>query len=135
MKYLAITGAIIILVILGSSCRQAAAPAGDNQTSLLQGISINTTQAEMLGKLAPEFHLNDINGNLVSLSDFHGKPVLLTFWATWSLDCQKEMPVIQQVYNNWQSRGLVVLTIDILNSRPDETQANIEAFMSKNNYI
>lgn len=32
---------------------------------------------------APGFKAEDINGNLVQLSDFRGKMVLLFFWATW----------------------------------------------------
>ena len=35
------------------------------------------------GTLAPEFNLEDIVGNRVSLQDFRGKVVLIDFWATW----------------------------------------------------
>ena len=34
-------------------------------------------------KQAPAFSLKGLDGNQVSLSDFRGKPVLITFWATW----------------------------------------------------
>lgn len=33
--------------------------------------------------LAPDFQLKDLNGNVVSLKDYRGKPVMLYFWATW----------------------------------------------------
>ncbi len=32
---------------------------------------------------APDFQLKDLNGNVVSLKDYRGKPVMLYFWATW----------------------------------------------------
>jgi cytochrome oxidase Cu insertion factor (SCO1/SenC/PrrC family) len=32
---------------------------------------------------APDFQLKDLNGNVVSLQDYRGKPVILYFWATW----------------------------------------------------
>lgn len=136
MKKSIIIAASLILAVLTSACRQAPTenPTVDNETSSPHGISIDSTQMQMVGKAAPGFQLNDIDGRSVSLSDFSGKPVLLTFWASWSPDCQREMPVIQQIYDKWQNDGLVVLTIDILNSRPDETQANLETFMSTNNY-
>ena len=34
-------------------------------------------------KQAPAFSLKSLNGEQISLSDFKGKPVLITFWATW----------------------------------------------------
>jgi len=34
-------------------------------------------------KIAPPFTLKSLEGNTISLSDFKGKPLLLTFWATW----------------------------------------------------
>ena len=39
--------------------------------------------AASLGHLAPDFTLEDLNGQKVRLSDLRGKPVLLNFWATW----------------------------------------------------
>ncbi len=136
MKKSIIIAASLILAIIGYACRQAPATnqTGDNATTSPQGISIDSTQSQMVGQSAPEFELNDVNGKSVSLSDFKGKPVLLTFWASWSPDCLREMPVIQQIYDKWQTKGLVVLTIDVLNSRPEETQSNLQSFMSTNNY-
>jgi len=37
----------------------------------------------IIGQPAPDFTLQDLEGNPVSLSDFKGKPVILNFWATW----------------------------------------------------
>ncbi len=36
---------------------------------------------EMQHKQAPDFSLTDLDGNKVQLSDFRGRPVVLTFWA------------------------------------------------------
>jgi thiol-disulfide isomerase/thioredoxin len=35
------------------------------------------------GQMAPDFELESLDGKTVRLSDFHGKAVLLNFWATW----------------------------------------------------
>jgi len=41
---------------------------------------------------APDFQLPDVNGKMVRLSDLRGKPVLLSFWATWCTACFAEIP-------------------------------------------
>lgn len=40
-------------------------------------------QSFMKSAKAPDFALPDRNGNIVRLSDFKGKPVLLLTWASW----------------------------------------------------
>jgi hypothetical protein len=38
---------------------------------------------QLIGQPAPDFTLNDLDGNPVTLADFKGKPVILNFWASW----------------------------------------------------
>lgn len=141
MKRSILVGVMAVLaLLLLSSCGKPSETSRNVSTSSLPTtpppttISPNTTQNEMVGKLAPDFQLNDMDGKSVSLSDLRGKAVLLNFWATWCPFCQAERPTIQQIYQEWQSKGLVVLTVDIINSRTTETPANLADFMQKNNY-
>ncbi|MDD5038848.1 MAG: TlpA disulfide reductase family protein [Dehalococcoidales bacterium] len=67
-----------------------------------------------VGNLAPDFELQNLDdGQVVSLSGLRGKPVLINFWATWCPPCNSEMPYLQQIYEEWSDRGLVMLAIDI----------------------
>ena len=65
-----------------------------------------------VGQLAPAFTTKTIDGASVSLSQFHGKPVLLNFWATWCAPCHDEMPLLQQASDADRAQGLTVLAVD-----------------------
>jgi peroxiredoxin/outer membrane lipoprotein-sorting protein len=66
----------------------------------------------MVGKLAPDFALRDLDGNDVRLSALRGKPVLLDFWATWCKPCQNELPLVEMLHRSLKENGLAVLTVD-----------------------
>lgn len=78
---------------------------------------------------APDFTLPDTSGKMVSLSDFRGKPVFINFWESNCAYCVAEMPLIQQLYDKYGSRGVVVLTVNI---GGDRTQ--VEDFLAGKGY-
>ena len=47
---------------------------------------------------APDFTVQDAEGNDVKLSDMRGRPVVLNFWASWCPPCKGEMPDFNKVY-------------------------------------
>ena len=61
---------------------------------------------------APDFQTTLSSGEPVSLKDYRGKSVLLTFWATWCEPCKKEMPEIQAAYEAHKEEGLTVLAVN-----------------------
>jgi len=64
-------------------------------------------------KEAPAFSLNSLDGKQVSLSDFKGKPVLLTFWATWCASCKEEMPLLEKFFAGKKDQlAILLITID-----------------------
>ena len=79
-------------------------------------------------KPAPDFQLESLDGQVVSLSGLRGSPVMLNFWATWCPPCRSEMPFIQQIYEEWSDEGLVLLAINI-----GESSGTVQDFMRSNN--
>ncbi len=78
-------------------------------------VGLDAVRGPEIGNLAPDFQLNNLNGQPVSLNDFRGKPVLMNFWTSWCPPCRSEMPFIQDTFadKKWADAGLVVLAIDI----------------------
>lgn len=65
----------------------------------------------------PNFTLPDLEGQMVTLSEFKGqRPVLLVFWATWCPYCKEEMPNLMALKEKYGDR-LQILAIDIQESR------------------
>ena len=79
-------------------------PARNERT---QGLTAHASQ----GRLAPNFEAQDLDGNMVRLSDFQGRPVIVNFWATWCTACKAEIPALQSVFEEMQDEGLVVLGV------------------------
>jgi thiol-disulfide isomerase/thioredoxin len=82
----------------------------------LNGAAIS---APKVGAQAPDFTLTGLDGTPVRLSDFRGKTVLLNFWATWCGPCRKEFPELVNLSQQEGDRGLVVLAVDVSESRDD----------------
>jgi peroxiredoxin len=88
------------------------------------------TTGTQVGQMAPDFTLRDSSGQMVSLSDFRGRPVVMIFWASWCPYCKEELPLLQEMSVKYGEQGLVVLGVDLLGSK-GETQEKALAFVKE----
>lgn len=65
------------------------------------------------GFLAPDFTLETLQGETVTLSDLRGKAVVVNLWASWCPPCRAEMPALQAAYEADRDRGLEILAVDM----------------------
>lgn len=63
------------------------------------------------GKFAPDFTLDDFDGNAVTLSQYRGHPVLLDFMSTSCSDCNGDMPNLTALYKDYSQKGVIFLSI------------------------
>ncbi len=91
---------------------------------VITGCSPDSAQSPRVGELAPDFEFQNPDGQPTLLSDLRGKAVLINFWATWCPPCRYEMPYIQQVYDEWTGKGLVILAINV-----GENPSQVRKFM------
>jgi len=63
-----------------------------------------------VGKEAPDFTLPALDGGTVTLSQFRGRPVVLSVGASWCPDCRVEAPILQELHEGHPE--LVVLLVD-----------------------
>jgi thiol-disulfide isomerase/thioredoxin len=62
---------------------------------------------------APRIEFQDAQGRPTTIGAFAGKVVLLDFWASWCLPCQREMPLFDHLQEKLGSRGFVVVPVSI----------------------
>lgn len=54
-----------------------------------------------VGAPAPNFTLETLEGEQVSLAAFAGRPVIINFWTTWCPECKDEMPALEAFHRRW----------------------------------
>lgn len=97
----------------------------DNSSS-----ELSVAKGGLVGKVAPDFTLTDMQGEKVTLSQFRGKVVILNFWATWCPPCREEMPSMERLYRDLESKGLVMLAVNV----EENGKKAVSQFLQKRSY-
>ena len=68
------------------------------------------------GKSLPSVKLKDLSGKMIDISQFKndGKPIIISFWATWCSPCKRELNTIHDLYEDWQEEtGVTLVAVSI----------------------
>ncbi|MGC9948054.1 MAG: redoxin domain-containing protein [Bryobacteraceae bacterium] len=70
------------------------------------------TGSALLNHPAPDFELKTLDGDRIRLQDLRGKPVLLTFFASWCGPCRRELPSVVKLHEEFKDKGLQVFGVN-----------------------
>ena len=91
---------------------------------------IEATTLIKKGDKAPDFTVEMVDGEQITLSKLKGKVVVVNFWATWCPPCRQELKVVEkELINRFKGKDFVFLPI----SR-GEAKKTVEAFREQNGY-
>lgn len=98
---------------------------------LVMGSAAGKAQEKIL---VPDFTLPDSEGELVSLSDYKGKVVVLNFWASWCPPCRAEMSELQKLHDELSaSEDAVLLMLNQIDGQRETKESGMK-YMEKNSY-
>ncbi|HTT06588.1 MAG TPA: TlpA disulfide reductase family protein [Steroidobacteraceae bacterium] len=69
--------------------------------------------AASIPETLPDVQIPDLNGQPRSLRDYLGHPLVVNFWATWCEPCRREMPLLQQLWQQHRAQGIAVLGVAV----------------------
>lgn len=72
---------------------------------------IRQQQTQPTSGQAPDFTITTFDGETLRLSDLRGRVVLLNFWASWCGPCRDEAPLLEQLWQDYRDRGVVVVGV------------------------
>lgn len=73
------------------------------------------------------WQLNGLNVDNINFKEFENKVIFVNFWATWCPPCRAEMPMIQELYNDYKDKVSFVFVTN-------ESWETVEKFYLKNAY-
>jgi thiol-disulfide isomerase/thioredoxin len=82
-------------------------------------------RVDLTGKDAPSFRGVSLDGKVYTSQDLKGKTVLLDFWASWCGPCKRSMPTTEKLYQDYKSKGFLILAVDV-----GEKREVVEKFMA-----
>lgn len=92
----------------------------------------NSTAAEV-GEQAPDFTLEDMDGDMISLSDYQGQFIILNFFASWCPPCREEAPDLQEFEEQYGDQTKLLI-LDRAEPKVS-VQEHIEEFNSTSTYL
>ena len=78
-----------------------------------EDVPLNNIAINEIPKPISSLIFEDFSGNEINLNEYHGKLVIINFWATWCAPCKKEMPSLDKLYQDNSFKNLKVFAVNM----------------------
>lgn len=121
----------VLAVMVAGGCRQgvqeANAPVLPSDAALPPPEPAEVSASPKVGQPVPDFRVTDVDGKSHSPGDYHGKILVLEFWATYCKPCVEKLREFEVTQQALKDRGVVFLGLSM-----DESDAIIKGWREEN---
>ncbi|WP_274474951.1 peroxiredoxin family protein [Mangrovimonas aestuarii] len=79
----------------------------------IASLQAQESETTYTGNPAPDFSLNDLNGNVVDMASYQGQYLVIHIATTWCPFCNAEAPYLEKLANEYRDKNVKVLIIDV----------------------
>lgn len=134
-KHTAFLAFILAVMLIFTGCTGSNATSGATEKTAIEKETSEKNEANNTQEVITEpieawdFTVKKTDGSEFTLSDQKGKVVLLNFWATWCGPCVYEMPIFEQLYEEYSEDEVVILAVNCM-----EEAETVDAFIKESGY-
>ncbi|MCZ7525916.1 MAG: TlpA family protein disulfide reductase [Acidimicrobiia bacterium] len=103
-------GLLVVGLVLGIWVVRAGEDSAPSTSVPSEG-AVSVPGVAEVGRPAPGFEVPGLDGPAVRLDEYRGRPVVLTFWASWCKPCRDEFPLLASARESHTDAGLEVLGV------------------------
>ena len=103
--------AIVVLLIAATAIGYITYLKFDEETSPVVTEAVASAPS---GNIIVDFTLPDLDGYAHNISDWHGEPRLLNFWATWCAPCRREIPLLKKTQAAHPELQVIGIAVDFI---------------------
>ena len=87
-----------------------------------EDVPLNNIAINEIPKPISSLIFEDFSGNEINLNNYHGRLVIINFWATWCAPCKKEMPSLDNLYQDNNFKNLQIFAVNMEQSNTLKTK-------------